>query len=163
MTDMFAVMQLPNAGDDLQAIKKGIMEIADVVLINKTDLDEVAALKAQAFIESAFHILGGHINSMTTIEPWHPKVVKLSALSGSGLSEFWSLVTEFKDHQMTTGKWQSRRQSQSLKWLQELIQTGLRAAFIQNPKVLPQLAFLEQEVLHGRVAASTAARQLLAL
>jgi LAO/AO transport system kinase len=163
MTDMFIVMQLPNAGDDLQAIKKGIMEIADVVLINKSDLDENAASKAQSFIESAFHLLGGHRNSMTALEKWHPKVLSLSALSGNGVSDFWSVVSDFKQLQMNNGEWQNRRQSQSLKWLQELIQTGLKMAFIQNPKVASHLPLLEQDVLYGRIAASTAARQLLAL
>ena len=163
MTDMFVVMQLPNAGDDLQAIKKGIMEIADVVLINKSDLDENAASKAQSFIESAFHLLGGHRNSMTALEKWHPKVLSLSALSGNGVSDFWSVVSDFKQLQMNNGEWQNRRQSQSLKWLQELIQTGLKMAFIQNPKVASHLPLLEQDVLFGRIAASTAARQLLAL
>ena len=163
MTDMFVVMQLPNAGDDLQAIKKGIMEIADVVLINKSDLDESAASKAQSFIESAFHLLGGHRNSMTALEKWHPKVLSLSALSGNGVSDFWSVVSDFKQLQMNNGEWQNRRQSQSLKWLQELIQTGLKMAFIQNPKVASHLPLLEQDVLYGRIAASTAARQLLAL
>lgn len=163
MTDMFVVMQLPNAGDDLQAIKKGIMEIADVVLINKSDLDENAASMAQSFIESAFHLLGGHRNSMTALEKWHPKVLSLSALSGNGVSDFWSVVSDFKQLQMNNGEWQNRRQSQSLKWLQELIQTGLKMAFIQNPKVASHLPLLEQDVLFGRIAASTAARQLLAL
>ena len=163
MTDMFVVMQLPNAGDDLQAIKKGIMGIADVVLINKSDLDENAASKAQSFIESAFHLLGGHGNSMTALEKWRPKVLSLSALSGSGVSDFWSVVSDFKQLQMNNGEWQNRRQSQSLKWLQELIQTGLKMAFIQNPKVASHLPLLEQDVLYGRIAASTAARQLLAL
>ena len=163
MTDMFVVMQLPNAGDDLQAIKKGIMEIADVVLINKSDLDENAASKAQSFIESAFHLLGAHRNSMTTLEKWHPKVLSLSALSGNGVSDFWSVVSDFKQLQMNNGEWQNRRQSQSLKWLQDLIQTGLKMAFIQNPKVASHLPLLEQDVLYGRIAASTAARQLLAL
>ena len=163
MTDMFVVMQLPNAGDDLQAIKKGIMEIADVVLINKSDLDENAASKAQSFIESAFHLLGGHRNSTTALEKWHPKVLSLSALSENGVSDFWSVVSDFKQLQMNNGEWKNRRQSQSLKWLQELIQTGLKMAFIQNPKVASHLPLLEQDVLYGRIAASTAARQLLAL
>jgi len=163
MTDMFIVMQLPNAGDDLQAIKKGIMEIADVVLINKSDLDANAASMAQSFIESAFHLLGGHKSSVTAFEKWHPKVLSLSALSGSGVSEFWSVVSDFKQLQLKNGEWNNRRQSQSLKWLQELIQTGLKMAFIQNPKVASHLPSLEQDVLNGRIAASTAARQLLAL
>ena len=163
MTDMFVVMQLPNAGDDLQAIKKGIMEIADVVLINKSDLDENAAAQAQAFIVSAFHLLAGHSKAITAATKWHPKALSLSALSGSGVSEFWSVVSDFKHRQKESGEWQNRRQSQSLMWLQELIQTGLKMAFIQNPKVASHLPSLEQDVLHGRIAASTAARQLLAL
>jgi LAO/AO transport system kinase len=163
MTDMFVVMQLPNAGDDLQAIKKGIMEIADVVLINKSDLDENAASQAQAFIESAFHLLAGHAQAMAVANKWQPQALRLSALSGNGVSEFWSVVSDFKQRQMASGEWQNRRQSQSLKWLQELIQTGLKMAFIQNPKVASYLPSLEQDVLHGRIAASTAARQLLAL
>ena len=163
MTDMFVVMQLPNAGDDLQAIKKGIMEIADVVLINKSDLDENAAAQAQAFIESAFHLLAGHAKAMTAATKWHPKALSLSALSGSGVSEFWSVVSDFKQRQKESGEWQNRRQSQSLMWLQELIQTGLKMAFIRNPKVASCLPSLEQDVLRGRIAASTAARQLLAL
>ena len=163
MTEMFVVMQLPNAGDDLQAIKKGIMEIADVVLINKSDLDENAAAQAQAFIVSAFHLLAGHSNAITAATKWHPKALSLSALSGSGVSEFWSVVSDFKHRQKESGEWQNRRQSQSLMWLQELIQTGLKMAFIQNPKVASHLPSLEQDVLNGRIAASTAARQLLAL
>jgi LAO/AO transport system kinase len=163
MTDMFVVMQLPNAGDDLQAIKKGIMEIADVVLINKSDLDENAASQAQAFIESAFHLLAGHAHAMAAATKWHPKALRLSALSGTGVSDFWSVVADFKQRQMASGEWQNRRQSQSLMWLQELIQTGLRAAFTQNPKVAARLTTLEQDVLNGRIAASTAARELLAL
>lgn len=163
MTDMFVVMQLPNAGDDLQAIKKGIMEIADVVLINKSDLDENAAAQAQAFIVSAFHLLAGHSKAITAATKWHPKALSLSALSGSGVSEFWSVVSDFKQRQKESGEWQNRRQSQSLMWLQELIQTGLKMAFIRNPKVASCLPSLEQDVLHGRIAASTAARQLLAL
>ena len=163
MTDMFVVMQLPNAGDDLQAIKKGIMESADVVLINKSDLDENAAAQAQAFIVSAFHLLAGHSKAITAATKWHPKALSLSALSGSGVSEFWSVVSDFKQRQKESGEWQNRRQSQSLMWLQELIQTGLKMAFIRNPKVASCLPSLEQDVLRGRIAASTAARQLLAL
>jgi LAO/AO transport system kinase len=163
MTDMFVVMQLPNAGDDLQAIKKGIMEIADVVLINKSDLDENAASQAQAFIESAFHLLAGHAHAVAASNKWHPQALRLSALSGTGVSDFWSVVADFKQRQMASGEWQNRRQSQSLKWLQELIQTGLKAAFTQNPKVAARLTALEQDVLNGRIAASTAARELLAL
>ena len=100
---------------------------------------------------------------MAATNKWHPKALRLSALSGTGVSDFWSVVADFKQRQMVSGEWQNRRQSQSLMWLQELIQTGLRAAFTQNPKVAARLTTLEQDVLNGRIAASTAARELLAL
>ena len=78
MTDMFVLMQLPNAGDDLQAIKKGVMELADLVVINKADLDEAAATRARAQITSALRILGPHAQVATL-------VLQLSALKGTGI------------------------------------------------------------------------------
>ena len=163
MTDMFVLMQLPNAGDDLQAIKKGIMEIADLVLINKADLDDQAALQAESFISSALHIFQSKKSSGTKETPWHPKVLRVSALTGNGVETLWQAVCEFKISQNTTGEWQNRRQKQSLTWMQELIQSGLKRHFQQNAKVASLLPQLEQDVLEGRIAASTAARQLLAL
>ena len=95
MTDMFVLLQLPNAGDDLQAIKKGVMELADLVVINKADLDEAAATRARAQITSALRLLGlhGHSGTRTTTAVWHPQVLQLSALKGDGLAEFWQAVT----------------------------------------------------------------------
>jgi LAO/AO transport system kinase len=163
MTDVFVLMQLPNAGDDLQAIKKGVMEVADLVLINKSDLDENAAAQAQAFINSAMHLMGSHRHVADTKTYWQPKVIRISALSGQRLTEFWNEIAGFKDIQSANGEWQNRRRTQALKWLQELIASGLHRAFNQNPRVASHLPMLEQDVLEGRMAASTAARQLLAL
>jgi LAO/AO transport system kinase len=88
MTDMFVLLQLPNAGDDLQAIKKGVMELADLVVINKADLDEAAATRARAQISSSLRLIGLHGNPdhlHHDQQVWHPEVLQLSALKGSGL------------------------------------------------------------------------------
>jgi len=163
MTDIFVLMQLPNAGDDLQAIKKGVMEIADLVLINKSDLDENAAAQAQAFINSALNLNGGPAHSMDVQTSWYPKVLRISALSGLKITDFWGEISNFKSIQSANGEWQNRRRTQALKWMQELIASGLNRAFNQNPQVAFHLPGLEKDVLEGRVAASTAARQILAL
>ncbi len=162
MTDMFILMQLPNAGDDLQAIKKGVMELADLVVINKNDLDENAATQAESFISSALHLFSNNQKIMEGPVIWNPKVMRLSALTGAGLDNFWCEVTDFTHLQKANGQWKVRRQSQSLTWMQELIQSGLRLAFQRNQSVASLLPQLEKDVLEGRIAASTAARQLLA-
>jgi len=161
MTDMFVLMQLPNAGDDLQAIKKGVMELADLILINKADIDEDAANRAQSFIQSALHLLGQH---HTEDAPhWQAEVMRLSALQATGIEELWGKVLQFKYLQTEGGRWVKRRQTQSLNWMNERIQSGLKDAFTQHAGVAVALSHMQQEVLAGRIAASTAARQLLAL
>lgn len=159
MTDMFVLMQLPNAGDDLQAIKKGVMELADLVVINKVDIDAIAAQRAQLQITSAMRLLGlfGHHDETS----WHPKALQLSALNGQGVDTFWAAVAEFKTLQTANGKLAARRQQQSLAWMWERIDAGLKQAFRQQPQVQQLLPQLTQEVLKGRLAASTAARNLL--
>ena len=159
MTDMFVLMQLPNAGDDLQAIKKGVMELADLVLINKCDIDALAAQRAQLQITSAMQLLGLFGSHDET--HWHPKALQLSALNGQGVDGFWAAVTEFTRLQAANGKMATRRQQQSLAWMWERIDAGLKQAFRQNPQVRELLPVLEQQVREGRVAASTAARNLL--
>ena len=164
MTDLFLLMQLPNAGDDLQAIKKGVMELADLVVINKADIDPDAATRAQAQITSALRILGQHgrpdhaHHDETT---WHPQVLQLSALKSQGIDRFWSAVTRFRELQQASGKLAARRRQQSLAWMWERIESGLRQAFRQHAGVKSLLPQLTKEVEQGRIAASTAARQLL--
>src|SRR3954464_9884071 len=112
MTDMFVLMQLPNAGDDLQAIKKGVMEIADLVVINKADIDRDAATRAQAQITSAMRLFGQHGNpghAHHDESQWHPQVVQMSALKGDGVEAFWQAVTRFRSLQEGGGRLQSRR------------------------------------------------------
>jgi LAO/AO transport system kinase len=161
MTDMFVLMQLPNAGDDLQAIKKGVMELADLVLINKSDIDPLAAERARLQITAAMQLLG--MFGSHDDKHWHPKALLLSALNAQGIDGFWAAVNEFKTLQTADGKLAKRRQQQSLAWMWERIDAGLKLQFRQNPRVRALLPQLLKDVTDGRVAASTAARNLLNL
>lgn len=164
MTDMFVLMQLPNAGDDLQAIKKGVMEIADLVVINKADIDKNAATRAEAQITSSLRLLSQHGNpehAHHNATQWHPKVVQISALLGQGVDSFWAAVSEFRRLQTANGRLAQRREKQALAWMWERIEAGLKLAFRQHPQVRALLPQLQQDVVAGRIAASTAARNLL--
>ena len=165
MSDMFVLMQLPNAGDDLQAIKKGVMELADLVVINKADIDADAAMRAEAQITSSLRLLGisGNPHDPHSDAHWHPRVLKMSALQGQGLDAFWEAVSTFQRLQTANGLLASRRQSQSLAWMWERVDAGLKQAFKNNPAVRAQLPVFINSVQSGQLAASTAARNLLAL
>ncbi len=164
MTDMFVLMQLPNAGDDLQAIKKGVMELADLVVINKADLDVDAATRARAQITSALRLLGMHGHPDRAHHDasfWHPRAIQLSALQGQGIDAFWAEVLEFQRLQEAGGYRLARRQQQSLAWMWERIDAGLKQRFRAHPAVRSLLESVSADVAAGRLAASTAARRLL--
>ena len=165
MTDMFVLLQLPNAGDDLQALKKGVMEIADLVVINKSDLDEAAATRARAQITSAMRVFGPHAHAgpKGPLDRSAARVMQLSALTGSGLAEFWQLVTEFHERQRASGAMAERRHAQDLAWMGERIEAGLRERFRQHPAVAQALPATRDAVREGRLAASVAARRRLDL
>ncbi|MDB5966769.1 MAG: transport system ATPase [Polaromonas sp.] len=168
MTDMFVLMQLPNAGDDLQAIKKGVMELADLVIINKADIDADAAMRAEAQITSAMRLFGLVNNAMDSRQAaaydsyWHPKVMQLSALHNRGVDTFWTTVTQYQSLQGTNGKLAARRQQQALAWMWERIDAGLKQAFRQDPAVSAMLPDMLRQVASGQLPASKAARNLLA-
>jgi LAO/AO transport system kinase len=154
MTDVFVLLQLPNAGDELQAIKKGVMELADLIVINKADLDEAAATRARAHITGALKLVNAHERASVP-------VLQLSALKGSGLAEFWAAVTA---HQAAQGAhFEQRRHEQDRAWMWERIETGLRLRFARHPAVQAALPALTEQVRAGQVAASVAARRLLEL
>jgi LAO/AO transport system kinase len=162
MTDMFVLLQLPNAGDDLQAIKKGVMELADLVVINKADIDPDAATRARAQITSALRLIGQHGHpEHVDASLWHPQVIQLSALKGQGLDGFWQQVSRFRELQTGSGQLARRRQQQAKAWMWERIDAGLRAAFRQHPAVRTTLPSVLQQVGEGRLIASVAARRLL--
>ena len=164
MTDMFCLLQLPNAGDDLQAIKKGVMELADLVVINKADIDPDAATRARAQITSSLRLLGLHGNPEHVHHDqqiWHPQVIQISALHGQGVDTFWSSVSEFRRLQTANGRLAARRQQQAAAWMWERIDAGLKQRFREHPQVREILESTTRAVLVGQMPASTAARQLL--
>jgi LAO/AO transport system kinase len=173
MTDGFALLQLPNAGDDLQAIKRGVMELADLIVINKADLDEAAATRARAQITSALRILSQHGRAhetapatgatTTSVPPWMTPVLQLSALRRSGIEAFWAEVRRFRDQQTASGRLEARRHAQDERWMWERIESGLRQRFREHPAVVAALPALVADVRAGRTAPSTAARRLLEL
>lgn len=182
MTDMFCLLQLPNAGDDLQAIKKGVMELADLVVINKADIDPDAAMRAQAQITSSLRLLGLHGPAAHGGSPgdpqgdpqgdphaqppqparWTPQVMQISALQGRGVDAFWAQVCAYRDSQRATGRFALRRRQQALAWMWERIDAGLKLAFRQHPAVQASLGGVVQAVEAGQLAPSVAARNLLA-
>jgi LAO/AO transport system kinase len=156
MTDVFVLLQLPNAGDDLQAIKKGIMELADLVVVNKADLDEAAATRAQAQITGALRVFGPHARTAA-------RVLRVSARSGAGLAAFWDELSALVEARRASGALAERRRAQERHWMWERIEAGLKERFRNHPAVraaLPEITSLVQE---GRLAASVAARRLLEL
>jgi LAO/AO transport system kinase len=163
MTDMFVLMQLPNAGDDLQAIKRGVMELADLVAINKADLDPDAATRAQAQIANALRLLSFHGNPAHGAQRWAPQVVQISALAGRGIEAFWEQVERFHALQRANGEFAARRERQALAWLWDIVQSRLQADFRAHPSVRAALPHTLADVRAAKIAPSAAARSLLGL
>ncbi|MFA4968106.1 MAG: methylmalonyl Co-A mutase-associated GTPase MeaB [Sulfuritalea sp.] len=157
MTDIFVLLQLPNAGDDLQAIKKGIMELADLVVFNKADLDPQAAQLAAAQMRSALSML--HPASAN----WQPPVLTLSAMRKEGLAEFWQVVEKFRSTLTASGEFDAKRRHQSLAWMWQQIDSGLRSRFREHPGVQAALANLSDSVEAGTTTPAAAAQRLLGL
>ena len=164
MTDLFVLLQLPNAGDDLQAIKKGVMEIADLIVINKVDLDPDAAMRAQAHIVGSLRIFTQHghpDHSAGQTSFWQTQVMVLSALENQGIDALWTKVTEFEHLQKTNGLFEDRRKRQAKTWLWDRIESGLAQDFKAHQLVSQMLPEIQQRVENGDIAASVAARQIL--
>jgi LAO/AO transport system kinase len=143
------------------------MELADLVLINKADIDPAASTRAQAEITSSLRLLGLHRNPVAdphgagADSVWHPQVIQVSALLGNGLQGFHDALAKYRAIQQRSGGFEGRRKNQSLAWMWERIDAGLGQLFRQNTRVQGLLPHLTQEVLAGRIAASTAARNML--
>jgi LAO/AO transport system kinase len=163
MTDMFVLLQLPNAGDDLQAMKKGVMELADLVLVNKSDIDPDAAARAEAQICGALRVLRHSGAPGQAGGRWRTRVMRASALTGAGIEEFWAQVREFERTQRESGEFESRRRAQALTWMWDIIHARLIADFREAPAVKAALPSKLEAVSGGRVAPSAAARELLQL
>jgi len=158
MTDLFVLLQLPNAGDDLQAMKKGIMELADLVVINKADLDLDAAIRAEAQVTSALRVLRNPGAARAQV-----RVLRTSALSGDGLAAFWEAIGELRAQREASGEFAERRRRQSLAWLWDEVHARLAADFRAHPAVREALPATLDDVEAARLAPSSGARRLLDL
>jgi LAO/AO transport system kinase len=158
MVDFFLLLLLPGAGDELQGIKRGIVEMADLVAVNKADGDNRAkAQRAAADYRNALHLFPPKSSN------WTVPVLTCSALSGMGVAEIWELIQGFRNFTEENGFFQHQRQSQSRYWLHETIQQSLREQFYQDPQVAALLNEKEAEVLIQKQSPFHAAEDLVRL
>jgi LAO/AO transport system kinase len=156
MVDFFLLVTLSGAGDELQGMKRGVMEMADIVAINKADGDNIqAAERARLEAGNALHYLP------ISASGWHPQAVTCSAQTGKGITELWSTVLEYEKLTKANGWFSSTRRDQARRWMHEIIEQALKQQFETNPQVRKRMGALEQEVLEGRTTSFRAARKLL--
>jgi len=157
LVDLFCLILPPAGGDELQGIKKGVVELADLALINKADGDLLpAARRAQAEYQSAFRML------RPAAAGWIVPVLLVSALEGSGLKDVWLTIQEYLKAQGPDGR-RRRRHAQAARWLWRELQAGLEETFRHHPKVAAALPETEAAVAEGRLTPAAAAERLLEL
>jgi LAO/AO transport system kinase len=155
MVDVFVILQLPNAGDELQGIKKGVLELADIVVITKCDGPFESSAKAAASdIKQALSLTRGE-------EEWQPPVLTSSAQSKTGFDTLWKQIETFKKHQDSSGGFANRRKSQSINWFDEEVDLALIHRFRQEKSVTQMLEKFRCQVQSGELAASVAALDLI--
>jgi LAO/AO transport system kinase len=157
MTDLFVLIALPNAGDDLQAIKRGIVELVDIVLVNKADIDAEAASLARTQIANAFSML------RPRDEWWKPAVLPVSALKGSGIEAFWKEAERYRATATANGALAARRQRQALDWMTAMVEHAIRERFYKHAGVRDAMPGVRAAVAAGRLTPAAAAAQLLGL
>ncbi len=156
MVDFFLVLMIAGAGDELQGIKKGVLEIADALAINKADGDNITRAKlAQKDYEIAMHLL-------TPASPnWSPPVLTCSAKTTDGLEDVWNTILRHRDIFTASGELETKRREQSLEWMWFLLRDGLQDWFFRNPKIQDLLPAIKQDVERGTKAPTVAASELL--
>jgi len=156
MTDFFLLLQISGAGDELQGIKRGIMEMADGILINKADGDnEPKANMAKAQYINALHLFPKSPSG------WNPEVLTCSSLSGTGISEVWNMAERYFEKVGSNGYLEYKRKEQARYWMNEFIRDRFMFAFYQHPLMKDSIALMEKKVISGEMSPFTAARHLL--
>ncbi len=156
MVDFFAVLLQPGAGDELQGIKKGVLELADALVVNKADGEQRAlAERTQSEHQQALQLL------RPGSAAWQPKVLRASALEGTGISEFWDTVLAHRHALEASGEFTTRRNEQARAWMWTLLREGLEQSFHAAPEVATRIEALEAEVKESRTTPAAAARELL--
>jgi len=155
MTDFFLALMLPGAGDELQALKKGVVELADMIAINKADGDNIARAKAAAAeYRAALHILSPRSPN------WSPPVVTYSALIGDGIAALWTHVLEHRQKLTASGELAARRGEQQVKWMWSMLEERLFAPLRSDRALKAALPRIEADVAAGSLAANAAAEQI---
>ena len=156
MTDMFMLLLLPGGGDDLQGIKRGIMELADLILVNKADGDMTAAANLSA---------SDYLHALKLLHPrtrnWRVPVKTCSALKGQGIEEAWELIGEYRNTLTESGELEERRAEQAKAWMWSETAESLVTALREDAGLKPRIPELEQAVMEGRMPATLAAAELL--
>lgn len=158
MVDCFLLLMLGGAGDELQGIKRGIMEMADIMAITKSDGDnEIKARQAKVQYQNALHLFPASPSG------WVPTVVTCSAQTGSGLAELWELIGDFISNSKSSGFFSVNRKEQSRYWMYEGINESLLAGFYENEVIRKELQSIEKDVLSNKINSFEAASKLLRL
>ena len=155
MTDFFLALMLPGAGDELQGIKKGLVELADMIAINKADGDNIErANLAAAEYRGALHILS------LRSEHWQPPVLTYSALTGTGIDTLWQTVLDHRAAMNASGEFAARRRQQQVKWMWSMMEQRMMARLRADPSVRAKVKKIEAEVADGRITPALAAEQI---
>jgi LAO/AO transport system kinase len=158
MTDFFLALMLPGAGDELQGIKKGLVELADMIAINKADGDNLKrAQHAAADYRSALHILSPRS------EHWSPPVVTYSALTGAGITELWQKVLDHRTATNASGEFATRRREQQVKWMWSMLEQRMLARLRADATTRSRVKKIEGDVADGRLTPAVAAEQIMEL
>ena len=158
MTDFFLVLMVAGAGDELQGIKKGIVELADMIAVNKADGDNIARANiAAADFRGALHILSPRSPT------WSPPVTTYSALTGQGIAELWGEVLSHKEKMTASGELAERRREQQVKWMWTMLQERLTARLRNDPAVRAKVKQAETAVAAGKLAPTLAVEEIARL
>jgi LAO/AO transport system kinase len=158
MTDFFLVLMLPGAGDEMQGLKKGVIEIADMLAINKADGDNIKrAQAAAAEYRAALHILNPRSRT------WSPPVVTYSALTGAGIAELWDSILDHRQRMTNSGELDARRREQQVKWMWAMLEERVFARLKSNPALRAKLPRIEAAVAAGRMSPAIAVEEIVSL
>ena len=156
MVDMFMMLQISGAGDELQGIKRGIMEMADMMVITKADGENITKAElAKAQYQGALHLFP------LADSGWRPQVYTCSSLLGTGLEEVWQGVEQYLQHIELNGYFMANRNRQNKYWMYETINETLKSSFYNNPEIEAKMAEVEQRVLEAKLSSFIAAKELL--
>jgi LAO/AO transport system kinase len=158
MVDIFVLLLLPGSGDELQGIKKGIVELADLLVVNKADGDQLGQAKR---VRSDYSAAIRMLHPSAHDGGWQPKVLTCSALNNTGIAEVWQGIEEYAQSKKASGDWETKRHSQAKAWMWKEIQEALISRFRDHPATAEHIRRLEAEVMASKISPAEAAHSLI--